>query len=187
MVKLNAAALSTLSPSVSVPEYDPTTLTSGIVHFGVGGFHRSHEAMYLDRLLNAGGRPRVGHLRRGRAAPRRPDARRLADQDNLYTLVTKSPDGEPQARVIGAINEYLFAPDAPEAVIEKLADPATSIVSLTVTEGGYSVNNVTGEFEASSPDIQHDLQRGRSAAERCSGSSPRGCAVAASAAWLPLP
>ena len=81
--------------------------------------------MYLDRLLNAGRQPRLGHLRGGRAALRRPDARRACRAGHLYTLVTKPPDGEQQARVIGSIAEFLFAPDSPEAVIEKLADPAT--------------------------------------------------------------
>ncbi len=160
MVKLNAAALSTLGPSVSVPNYDLTTLKCGIVHFGVGGFHRSHEAMYLDRWLNAGGSPDWAICGVG-VLPS--DARMgevLAEQDHLYTLVTKAPSGEQQARVIGAVADYLFAPDSPQAVIDKLADAATRIVSLTVTEGGYSVNNATGEFEASSADVQHDLQPG---------------------------
>ncbi len=62
--------------------------------------------------------------------------------------------------MIGAIARYLFAPDSPEAVIEQLADPATKIVSLTVTEGGYGVNNATGEFDASGADLQHDLTPG---------------------------
>ncbi|GGR13876.1 mannitol dehydrogenase family protein [Deinococcus ruber] len=160
MVKLNRSALPALGDAVAVPQYQPQHLTSNIVHFGVGGFHRSHEAMYLDRLLNAGHGSEwaicgVGVL---------PSDLRMrdvfADQDNLYTLVTKSPEGDTQARVIGAVNAFLFAPEDPEAVIEKLADPATRIVSLTVTEGGYSVNNATGEFDASSPDLQHDLAAG---------------------------
>jgi mannitol 2-dehydrogenase len=160
MVKLSLSALHTLPDRVSVPGYDPRTLTSGIVHFGVGGFHRSHEAMYIDRLLNAGGNAGwaicgVGVLP-GDARMR--DV--LADQDNLYTLITRSPDGTSQARVIGAIREFLFAPDDPEAVLEQLADPATRIVSLTVTEGGYGVNNATGAFDPSAADFQHDLAAG---------------------------
>jgi mannitol 2-dehydrogenase len=84
----------------------------------------------------------------------------LDAQDGLYTLVLKYPDGRFEPRVIGSILEYLFAPDDPEAVIEKMADPATRIVSLTVTEGGYNFNAVTGEFEADNPQVQHDLQPG---------------------------
>ncbi|WP_019010894.1 mannitol dehydrogenase family protein [Deinococcus aquatilis] len=160
MVKLNRSALDTLSSNVLVPSYDPSTLHSSIVHFGVGGFHRSHEAMYLDRLLNAGGNTEWAICGVG-VLPQ--DARMqavFAAQDNLYTLITVSPEGQSEARVIGAINSFLFAPENPEAVLEKLSDPATKIVSLTVTEGGYSVNNVTGKFEASSPAIQHDLGAG---------------------------
>ena len=75
-------------------------------------------------------------------------------QDCLYTLVLKDPDGSWEPRVIGSIVEYLFAPDDPEAVIEKMADPATRIVSLTVTEGGYNFHQVTGEFDAENPAVQ---------------------------------
>ncbi len=156
MVKLSLSALPTLD-HVSVPAYDPRSLKSGIVHFGVGGFHRSHQAMYLDRLLNAGtdhdwaicGVGVLPHDARMRDV--------FADQHDLYTLLTKSPQGESEARVIGSVHEFLFAPDDPEAVLAKLADPATRIVSLTVTEGGYSVSNATGEFDPSSPELQHDL------------------------------
>jgi mannitol 2-dehydrogenase len=90
--------------------------------------------------------------------------RRMRDameaQDCLYTLVVKHPDGSLEPRVIGSIVQYLFAPDDPEAVIEKLADEQTRIVSLTVTEGGYNFHAVTGEFDVSFPDVVHDLQPG---------------------------
>ena len=84
----------------------------------------------------------------------------LHAQDCLYTLVEKSPDGSQQARVIGSIVEYLLAPDDPEAVVEKMADAAIKIVSLTVTEGGYNFHAVTGEFQADDPGVQHDLEPG---------------------------
>ena len=133
-------------PHVAGPEYDRSAVTTGVVHFGVGGFHRAHQAMYHDRLMNAGhaidwGICGVGVLpgdRRMQAA--------LAAQDGLYTLVAKHADGTYEPRVIGSITEYLFAPDDPEAVVEKLAAPATRIVSLTITEGGYGIDPVTGEF-----------------------------------------
>lgn len=161
MVKLNRANLTRLDDRVAAPHYDPATLRSGIVHFGVGAFHRSHQAMYLDRLLNTGeglewGICGVGVLP-GDARMR--DA--LEQQDHLYTLLEKAPDGTQDARVIGAIHEYLFAPDDPGAVIEKLAHPDTRVVSLTVTEGGYSLNNATGDFDPQgSADVAHDLQPG---------------------------
>jgi mannitol 2-dehydrogenase len=160
MPPLNAAMLSSLRAQVSTPVYDRAQVTTGVVHFGVGGFHRAHQAMYLDRLMDEGkaldwGICGVGVL---------PVDRRMKDameaQDCLYTLVLKHPDGTFEARVVGSIVEYLFAPDDPDRVIEKMADEQTRIVSLTVTEGGYNFNAVTGEFDASNPDVVHDLQPG---------------------------
>jgi mannitol 2-dehydrogenase len=84
----------------------------------------------------------------------------MAAQDCLYTLVLKDPAGGWEPRVIGSIVEYLYAPDDPEAVIEKMADPATRIVSLTVTEGGYNFSPTTGEFDATNPGVQADLRHG---------------------------
>ncbi len=151
------------SPSAAAvpgPTYDRGRVATGVVHFGVGGFHRAHQAMYHDRLMNDGkaldwGICGVGVMPADR---RMKDA--LEPQDHLYTLVVKHADGTYEPRVIGAITEYLFAPDDPEAVIEKLAAEATRIVSLTVTEGGYNINDVTGEFDAANPDVVHDLEPG---------------------------
>jgi mannitol 2-dehydrogenase len=84
----------------------------------------------------------------------------LDAQDGLYTLVLKHGDGTYEPRVIGSITDYLFAPDDPGAVIAKLADPAIRIVSLTVTEGGYNLDHVTGEFDAENPDVAHDVAPG---------------------------
>jgi mannitol 2-dehydrogenase len=160
MLPLNAENLTSLPEDLPVPSYDRSRLRTGIVHFGVGGFHRAHEAMYLDRLMNEGKALDwaicgVGVLPGDRRMQQVLDA-----QDGLYTLVVKAPDGSLDARVIGSIREYLFAPDDPEAVIEKLAGEQTRIVSLTITEGGYNFNAVTGAFEADNPDVQHDLQPG---------------------------
>jgi mannitol-1-phosphate/altronate dehydrogenase len=141
-----------------VPPYDRSALTVGIVHLGVGGFHRAHEAMYLDGLMRRGEALDwavcgVGVLP-GDARMR--DA--LTAQDGLYTLVEKAPDGTWAARVVGSIVEYLLAPDDPERVVERMADPAVRIVSLTVTEGGYNVDPVTGEFVSDAPDVVHDVE-----------------------------
>jgi mannitol 2-dehydrogenase len=160
MLPLNARNLSSLPEDLPVPTYDRSQLRTGIVHFGVGGFHRAHEAMYLDRLMNDGKALDwaicgVGVMPADRRMQQVMDA-----QDGLYTLVVKSPDGALAPRVIGSIKEYLFAPDDPEAVIEKMAGPEVRIVSLTVTEGGYNFNAVTGEFVADNPDVRHDLQPG---------------------------
>ncbi|WP_423920167.1 mannitol dehydrogenase family protein [Frigoribacterium sp. 2-23] len=142
---------------VTVPSYDRSTLTAGIVHFGVGGFHRAHQAMVMDRLF-AEGRALdfaicgVGVLEQDRKMKEVMDA-----QGGLYTLVLKHADGTREARVIGSIVDYLLAVDDPDGVIERMASPATKIVSLTVTEGGYNFHHVTGEFDESNPAVQADL------------------------------
>jgi mannitol 2-dehydrogenase len=137
-----------LSASVPKPSYDRARVTTGVVHFGVGGFHRAHQAMYHDRLMNSGEALDWGICGVGVMPADRRMKEALEAQDGLYTLVVKHADGTYDARVIGAITEYLFAPDDPEAVIEKLAAEATRIVSLTVTEGGYHLDHVTGEVDA---------------------------------------
>src|SRR4051812_3075479 len=140
MTSLNAAALGRLSATVGTPRYDRAAISAGIVHFGVGAFHRAHEAMFIDHVLALGftdwGICGVGVLEGDRAVR---DA--LRAQDTLYTLVTSAPDGTSVARVIGSIHEYLYAPDDPNAVLDRLADPGTRIVSLTITEGGYSIDD----------------------------------------------
>jgi mannitol 2-dehydrogenase len=157
---LDASTLSTLDPSVWVPRYDRARVRTGIVHLGVGGFHRSHQAMYLDRLMEAGQADDWGICGVGVLPADRRMQQVMAAQDCLYTLVVKHPDGFLDARVIGSIREYLFAPDDPDAVVEKMADERTRIVSLTVTEGGYNASAVTGEFDADAPDVAGDLRPG---------------------------
>jgi mannitol 2-dehydrogenase len=148
MPPLNNRTLHSLHPDVVVPRYERVDLPTGIVHFGVGGFHRSHEAMYVDRLLNEGAGAGwaicgVGTLQSERAMQRVLDA-----QNCLYSLVLKGTDGVGATQVIGSIARYLFAPDAVQPVIATLTEPTVRIVSLTITEGGYPVSDTTGEFAA---------------------------------------
>ena len=160
MSKLSTAALAGLTGALAVPDYDRSALTVGIVHFGVGGFHRAHQAMYLDRLMNAGQAQDWGICGVG-VLPADAAMKAVMDsQDCLYTLVLKNPDGTREGRVIGSIIEYLLAPEDPGAVIEKMAAPGTRIVSLTITEGGYNFHHVTGEFDAGNPAVAADLQPG---------------------------
>ena len=160
MPALEPSVLSGLSSSLAVPSYDRSGLTAGIVHFGVGGFHRAHQAMYLDRLMNAGKAHDWAICGVG-VLPGDARMKQVMDSQNcLYTLVVKNPDGTREGRVIGSVVEYLFAPEDPEAVIEKMASEAIRIVSLTVTEGGYNFHHVTGEFDAGNPDVVHDLRPG---------------------------
>jgi mannitol 2-dehydrogenase len=137
-MKLNNATLPRIP--IDKPSYDRSEIEIGIVHFGVGGFHRAHQAMYVDRLLESGKAKEWGICGVGVLPGDRKMAQVMADQDGLYTLIAMNPDGSRDARVIGSILKYLFAPDDPEAVIELIAAPTTHIVSLTITEGGYSID-----------------------------------------------
>ena len=157
MVSLSNATLATLDPSVEVPDYDRSSLTVGIVHFGVGGFHRAHQAVYLDELMRRGQAHEwalcgIGVLEQDRAM-----ADALGAQDHLYTVMVKHADGRRDARVIGSMIDYLFAPDDPAAVLERMTQPSVRIVSLTITEGGYSIDPATGAFDPTSADIAADL------------------------------
>src|SRR5258708_159359 len=157
---LSARTLAYGREQLPAPAYDRDLVTPGIVHFGVGGFHRAHQAMYTDRLLNEGAALDWGICGVGVMAADREMQRALDAQDGLYTLVLKHSDGTYEPRVIGSIEEYLFAPADPEAALEKLAAQSTRIVSLTITEGGYNINDLTGEFDATSPDVLGDLEPG---------------------------
>lgn len=160
MAQLSSAVVPSLPESVVVPGYDRGDVRVGIVHVGVGGFHRSHQAFYLHRLLAAGLGAEWAICGVGLLPGDRRMHEVLAAQDHLYTLVSKHPDGTLEAEVVGSIVDYLYAPDDPEAVIERLAAPGTRIVSLTVTEGGYNLQPATGEFDAQDPAVVRDLQPG---------------------------
>jgi mannitol 2-dehydrogenase len=139
-MKLNKSTLAQLS--IDKPMYNRDEIGIGIAHFGVGGFHRAHQAMYLDRLLEAGLAKDWGICGVGVLPADRKMADVMAAQDGLYTLLTENPDGSCDARVIGSIVDYRYAPDNPEAVVELLAAPSTRIISLTITEGGYNIDNL---------------------------------------------
>jgi mannitol 2-dehydrogenase len=157
---LNAQTLAYWRGRLPVPDYDRDLVTAGVVHVGVGGFHRAHQAMYHDRFMNEGTALDWGICGVGVMAADRRMKEALDAQDGLYTLVLKHSDGTYEPRVIGSIVEYLFAPDDPEAVIEKMAAESTRIVSLTITEGGYNLSDVTGEFDVANPDVLADLEPG---------------------------
>ena len=159
MIALDSARLDQLSGLVEVPLYDRARVGIGIAHFGVGNFHRVHEAVYLDRCLHLPGHEGWGIVGIGisdTAAARRKAASFRA-QDGLYSLTEFAADGSASARVLGALRSYLHAPEDPEAVLVQLAEPALRIVSLTITEGGYLIDESTGRFAVDHPDVQHDL------------------------------
>ncbi len=157
MPPLSPPALAALPAEVDRPRYDRDQVRVGIVHVGVGGFHRAHQAMYVDRLMNQGEALDWGICGVGLMPPDRRMADVLTAQQGLYTLVVKHPDGRLQPAVIGSIVDYLFAPADPEAVIARMTDPSTRIVSLTITEGGYNFHPATGDFVADDPAVQRDL------------------------------
>lgn len=139
-MNLDASTLADIG--IAKPTYARDRITVGIVHFGVGGFHRAHQAMYVDRLLDKGEATDWGICGVGVLPGDRKMADVMAAQDGLYTLVLENPDGTRDARVIGSIVDYRFAPDDPESVVELLAAPSTRIISLTITEGGYDIASV---------------------------------------------
>jgi mannitol 2-dehydrogenase len=157
---LNAHTLDYWRGRLPAPAYDRELVTPGVVHFGVGGFHRAHQAMYHDILMNEGTALDWGICGVGVMAADRAMKQALDAQDGLYTLVLKHSDGTYEPRVIGSIVEDLFAPDDPVAVVDKMAAESTRIVSLTITEGGYNINDATGEFDDANPDVRHDLAAG---------------------------
>lgn len=137
MMRLSNDTLNSLPPDVAVPTYDRHGATVGWVHLGVGGFHRAHQAVYLDDLLGLPDADRgwglcgIGLLDKDAAM-----RNALVPQDGLYTVIERNQSGD-RAHVAGAMVQYLFAPDDGEAVMERLTTPQTRIVSLTITEGGY--------------------------------------------------
>jgi mannitol 2-dehydrogenase len=160
MVALSADTLGSAGKVVPVANYPREQMSVGIVHIGVGAFHRAHQAMYVDRLMNSGRAFDWGICGVGVLPQDGGMKEALQKQDCLYTLVVKKPDGTLEPRVIGSIVEYLLAPDDPDAVIEKMAAESTRIVSLTVTEGGYNLDPVTGEFDTRNAAVLRDLEPG---------------------------
>ena len=147
-----------LPKEVKIPAYNRSEIKTGIAHIGVGGFHRSHEAFYTDQVLHNQNENNWGICGISLLDTDRTIFDTLVHQDGLYTLMITEPDGKLSARVIGSVTEFLFAPENPDAVIEKLADPDIRIITLTITEGGYNFNAATGEFQINEPSIQWDLK-----------------------------
>lgn len=134
---LNNETVNTLPGTIAVPRYERRSITPGIVHIGVGGFHRAHEAVYVDDLMARGGAGEWGICGVGLRPEDKAMRDALVPQDCLYTLVTRDAEGD-DARIIGSLVRYVFAPDEQAAFRAVLAAPETRIVSLTITEGGYA-------------------------------------------------
>lgn len=137
--------------------YDRKKIMAGILHIGVGNFHRAHQEYYVDRLLGnrncaewgiCGAMLLPGDERLYRA---------LKSNGNEYTLTVFGRDGSREVRRIGSLVELLWAGESPEAIVDKIADKSIRIITLTITEGGYNISRVTGEFVFDNPDIRHDI------------------------------
>jgi mannitol 2-dehydrogenase len=137
---------------VTLPRYDRNKLVPTVVHIGVGGFHRAHQAVYFDDLA-AQGEPCCGVVGVGLRRPQMGEV--LTAQNGLFTVVERGPDGD-RARIVASLLGYHYAPDDPEAVLRALADPRTRIVTLTVTGDGY-LTDASGAFAYDHPDVRGDL------------------------------
>lgn len=137
-------------PEEASLSYDKTKVTAGIVHFGVGNFHRTHQAIYCDKLLSKG-ETEWGITGVSMRSPGIRNA--LAPQDFLYTQITLGTDTT--FRLVGAIQEILVAPENPAAVIDAVADNQTQLVTTTITEKGYCLSS--GELDSQHPGIIQDL------------------------------
>ncbi|MEM0991354.1 MAG: mannitol dehydrogenase family protein, partial [Pseudomonadota bacterium] len=145
--------LDALPAAVARPAYAPSDHGPGIVHLGLGAFFKAHLAVYTDDALAfAGGNWRIIGVSLRSKAP----SAALVAQNQLYTCVERDLDGT-RARVIGSIAAALNLPEHRADVLRALTDPATRIVSLTVTEKGYGLNRATGGVDAEDPVIAHDL------------------------------
>ncbi|MFK8165056.1 MAG: mannitol dehydrogenase family protein [Lewinella sp.] len=157
-IPLRQEHLSNLSTKIARPAYNRTSLKTGIVHIGVGGFHRAHEAYYTHLLLEKGKAKDWAICGVGLREGDRQMSEVLKKQDFLYSMIVRHPDGKIETTVIGSIVDFLLGPDNPTVVINRMAAPETRIVSLTITEGGYNVNPATGVFDFDNPDVRHDLE-----------------------------
>jgi mannitol 2-dehydrogenase/sorbose reductase len=145
------------------PAYDRSKLTAGMAHIGVGNFHRVHQGVYLDDLLAA--RPDQYQWGIVGIGLRQQDSSKVKAQaypaqDCLYTVTLNANDGQQVSRIVGSMVEYLYGPADPGAVVARLSDPAIRIVSLTITEGGYNLDETTGEFRLDDPEVAADLAGG---------------------------
>lgn len=150
---LNTAALEDLDPSVQKPTDAVLKAGVGIVHLGIGAFHRAHQAVYTEDAINSSG----GDWRICGVSLRSASVRdQMKAQDCLYSVTARSEAGD-SARVMGAVADVLFAPEDPMAVIDMMAAPSVHVISLTVTEKGYCHDPATGKLQTDLPEIQNDL------------------------------
>ncbi|TCN32533.1 mannitol dehydrogenase family protein [Sinorhizobium americanum] len=154
--KLSLAALDVIRAKSGVPNYDRHDLRAGIVHFGVGNFHRAHQAVYLDDLFNLG-RDHDWAIIGAGVLPSDEVMRAKLEAQDFLTTVVEQDNNRTGAHVTGAMIAYLKPGDIP-AIVAQLASPHIRIVSLTITEGGYFIDPASGEFNPAHPAIAEDAR-----------------------------
>jgi mannitol 2-dehydrogenase len=157
-VKLSAATLARLPAGVAAPKYRRSDLSAGIVHIGVGNFHRAHQAVYLDDLFNAGRDHDWAIVGSGVRDPDVAVRAKLEAQDWLTTVVQQEAEAT-DIRVTGSMIDFVRPYDT-GALLSRLSEPSIRIVSLTVTEGGYYISPATQHFDPKHADIVYDAQHG---------------------------
>ncbi|MEP4534005.1 MAG: mannitol dehydrogenase family protein [Cyclobacteriaceae bacterium] len=155
-MRLNQKTIPGIDPSIRTPNYNRQQLKTGIVHVGVGGFHRAHQAVVTQQLIEMGGNNNWGICGVGLREGDRKIADIFEKQDCLYTLITRHPGGKVECDLMAQMTDFLLAPDDKLAVINRMTYQETKIVSLTITEGGYNLRS-DGEFDIDHPDIQHEI------------------------------
>lgn len=154
-MKLSNANVNNLPSEVSRPSYDRTKLSAGIVHIGLGNFHRAHQSWYLHRLFEKGLSQDWAIVGAGVREFDAVQREKILAQDCLCTLIELDPEYS-SAEVIGSMIDYVPVAQGNGPLIERMSDPSTRIVAMTVTEGGYYIDQSTKAFDAQHPDIQHD-------------------------------
>jgi mannitol 2-dehydrogenase len=157
LIPLSNGRLQDLPSDVCVPRYDRSKLSAGIVHIGLGNFHRAHQAWYLHRLMDKGLCHDWAIIGAGVRAHDADQREKLIAQDCLTTLIELDPSGM-SAEVSGSMIDYIPVEEGNRSLIERMAKPDIRIVSLTVTEGGYYTDPSSGGFDSGHPDIIHDAQ-----------------------------
>ncbi len=156
-IKLSNATLDQVPAEVKRPTYDRSTLSPGIVHIGLGNFHRAHQSWYLHRLMQQGLARDWAIVGAGVRPYDEAMRAKLAAQDYLTTLIELDPSGK-SAEVVGSMIDYVPIEEGNGALIARMAEPDIRIVALTVTEGGYYIDPATNAFDAKHPDVLHDAQ-----------------------------
>ena len=155
---LNAENLDFLPAKVVVPSYDRDVIKTSVLHIGVGNFHRSHQAYYVNELIDKHKELNYGICGVDLLDSNRKMYNILKDQDGLYTVYIKEANGAHKAKIIGSIVEYFYGPENPLAVIERMASPDIKIISLTIAEDGYHLNEITGAFDINHPAVTEDIK-----------------------------